>query len=274
MAATSFKCDSKSCYGSTDNDRMIFTQVQATANALATQLGLAAGAFIKPDGVIGEKTRDLVQLIAFASAELPLSGLRTITQQQIAENAPQLIVAMTKQIQSPQPTPNAGTRPPRAPTAGTQLAPYAMAPPLVFNNTNTPTVNPGGGDGNVTTSATPAIMPKGAGMALAIGSAVLAAGLVAVVLIGKKNKGKEGVSGSDWSPNVQKAYRAQKAALTRAKKSGPEAVLKAVSDFHNFYEQRNIALPDDHHRWERAKDDAEFALRRDNWTRRTYESEE
>ena len=47
--------------------------------------------------------------------------------------------------------------------------------------------------------------------------------------------------------------------LTQAKKKGPDAVKKAVSEAFEVFER--IGYPDNWSLWERAKDDAEFAQR-------------
>ena len=56
-------------------------------------------------------------------------------------------------------------------------------------------------------------------------------------------------------------YRKQKAALTRAKKQGPQAVIAAVDKAIAEWDEKFPAWPDDWSLWQRAKDDAEFAIR-------------
>lgn len=62
--------------------------------------------------------------------------------------------------------------------------------------------------------------------------------------------------------------RKHKSALTRSKKKGPEAVLKAVeaayADFDRFG-----PWPDNWYLWEMAKNDAEHQIRSTQWTRTT-----
>lgn len=54
-----------------------------------------------------------------------------------------------------------------------------------------------------------------------------------------------------------------KAALTRAKnKKDPHAIIKVANDFTAFFESKGWPLPDNWSLWERAKEDAEFELRR------------
>lgn len=49
--------------------------------------------------------------------------------------------------------------------------------------------------------------------------------------------------------------------LTVAKKKSPEAVIAEVDRTFAEWDAGNYAWPDDWARWQRAKDDAEFALR-------------
>lgn len=56
-------------------------------------------------------------------------------------------------------------------------------------------------------------------------------------------------------------YRRQKGALTRAKKQGPQAVIAAVEKAFKEWDESFPAWPDDWSRWQRAKDDAEYAIR-------------
>lgn len=63
--------------------------------------------------------------------------------------------------------------------------------------------------------------------------------------------------------DLNKMVRKHLSALTRAKKKGPEAVIKVVdaafSDFSDF------GWPDNWHTFNIAKSDAEFELARRNW---------
>lgn len=60
-----------------------------------------------------------------------------------------------------------------------------------------------------------------------------------------------------------KMFRTFKGRLTRAKNSGdPRKVIAAVAEFDAYYSQPGKVYPDDWARWERAKDDALFELRR------------
>ncbi len=68
-----------------------------------------------------------------------------------------------------------------------------------------------------------------------------------------------------WTPELQRAYRYQKARLTRAQHSGkPQNVLTAVAAFYAYYDGCGAPLPDNWSRWERAKADASHVL----WSRR------
>lgn len=62
------------------------------------------------------------------------------------------------------------------------------------------------------------------------------------------------------SPDFQSNYQKQKAALAKAKKECPKAVLKAVEVAMASFEEHGY--PDQWHDWERAQDDAEFELQR------------
>lgn len=58
---------------------------------------------------------------------------------------------------------------------------------------------------------------------------------------------------------TQKEYKALKAALTRAKKKGPDAIIAECNRALAIFEIRGY--PDSWHDWERAKGDAETAKR-------------
>ena len=61
---------------------------------------------------------------------------------------------------------------------------------------------------------------------------------------------------------MARTYRAQKAALTRAQNSGdPQKVRAEVSRFLDEYRNADMPLPDNWHRWIRAREDANFAER-------------
>jgi hypothetical protein len=64
---------------------------------------------------------------------------------------------------------------------------------------------------------------------------------------------------------LNKMVRRHKAALTRARKKGPEAVIAAVdAAFAEFDEPGNI-WPDTWHTWNVAREDARWELRRAQW---------
>lgn len=56
-------------------------------------------------------------------------------------------------------------------------------------------------------------------------------------------------------------YRQQKAALTRAKKKGPQAVIAAVDKAIAEWDEKFPAWPDDWRIWQNAKDDANYHIR-------------
>lgn len=163
------------------------------------------------------------------------------------------------------------------PVAGRELQARFMTSPFTPPASTTPIVYLGAGP----PPGTPLCIPgtPGYGMAsialqgvvptrktalivgLALGLAALGVGIGAALSVEKK-PGDHGVDGANWSPDLQKAYQAQKAALTRAKKAGPQAVIKAVDAFFAFYEAQQVPAPDDWARWERAKDDAQSEIRR------------
>jgi len=60
------------------------------------------------------------------------------------------------------------------------------------------------------------------------------------------------------SPQFQSNYIKQKKALSKAKKQGPEAVLKAIGIAFVSFERHGY--PDQWHDWERAKYDAQMEL--------------
>jgi len=61
---------------------------------------------------------------------------------------------------------------------------------------------------------------------------------------------------------VRKEFPKQKAALTRAKKKGPQAVINEVARFYAWYDERGWSYPDDWHRWDIAGRDAAYELQR------------
>jgi hypothetical protein len=61
---------------------------------------------------------------------------------------------------------------------------------------------------------------------------------------------------------AQKLFTKHKAALTRAKKKGPGAVMQACDKFFAEFEDNDLPLPDDWHRWNIARLDAEMEMRR------------
>lgn len=64
---------------------------------------------------------------------------------------------------------------------------------------------------------------------------------------------------------AQRLFRKHKGALTRATKRGPEAVLIEVDAFFADFDAARLPLPDDYARWERAAEDARYAIRREGW---------
>lgn len=61
---------------------------------------------------------------------------------------------------------------------------------------------------------------------------------------------------------AQRLCTKHKAALTRAKKKGPQAVIDACNAFFDEFEANDLPLPDSWHTWNIAKMDAEFELAR------------
>lgn len=59
---------------------------------------------------------------------------------------------------------------------------------------------------------------------------------------------------------AQRLFTKHKAALTRAKKKGPEAVLEACERFFLDFDANDLPLPDAWHTWERARYDAHTAI--------------
>lgn len=61
---------------------------------------------------------------------------------------------------------------------------------------------------------------------------------------------------------TQKQFSQAKARLTRAINSGDNArVIAVVDEQYAEWDAGNFAYPDDWHRWERARSDAEFRIR-------------
>jgi hypothetical protein len=61
---------------------------------------------------------------------------------------------------------------------------------------------------------------------------------------------------------AQRLFTKHKAALTRAKKKGPEAVLEACERFFLDFDDNDLPLPDAWYTWERARYDATAAIQR------------
>ncbi len=62
---------------------------------------------------------------------------------------------------------------------------------------------------------------------------------------------------------TQKQFRDAKSRLTRAINSGDNArVIAEVDKTYAEWDDGHYAWPDDWHRWERARSDAEYAIRR------------
>ena len=59
---------------------------------------------------------------------------------------------------------------------------------------------------------------------------------------------------------LNRLCRKHKAALTRAKKKSPEAVIAAVDQFYADFEAADAPLPDNWRLWEVAKEDAQRAI--------------
>ncbi len=64
---------------------------------------------------------------------------------------------------------------------------------------------------------------------------------------------------------AKRSFRKQKAALTRARKKGPQAVIDAVNAAYAEWNALDIPFPDGWRLWENAKRDAELELRRAAW---------
>lgn len=62
---------------------------------------------------------------------------------------------------------------------------------------------------------------------------------------------------------TQAEFTRLKSALTRAKKKGPEAVILACDAAFKSFDENGY--PDDWHRWNIARMDAEMEMRRRNW---------
>lgn len=64
----------------------------------------------------------------------------------------------------------------------------------------------------------------------------------------------------------QATFRKHKAALTRAKKVGPEKIIEVCTKALDEFEDNGY--PDSWHNWQRALEDAQLEIRRMNWTNR------
>ncbi len=73
---------------------------------------------------------------------------------------------------------------------------------------------------------------------------------------------------------LNKMVRRHKAALTRAKKKGPEAVLAAVGAAFAEFDQPGNIWPDCWHTWNIARRDALGELARQRWERGDYPEED
>lgn len=61
-------------------------------------------------------------------------------------------------------------------------------------------------------------------------------------------------------------YAQAKRRLTVATKQGPQAVIDCVNHQFTQWDTAGKAYPDDWHRWERARDDAQYQLQREAQT--------
>jgi hypothetical protein len=61
---------------------------------------------------------------------------------------------------------------------------------------------------------------------------------------------------------TKQQFAQAKARLTRAIKKGPQAVIDEVNRTYREWDNGNFAYPDDWHRWERARDDAQYEIAR------------
>lgn len=69
---------------------------------------------------------------------------------------------------------------------------------------------------------------------------------------------------TNYLTNAQ--FRAAKTRLTRAVNSGDHRrIIGVVDEQFQIWNDGDFAYPDDWHRWERARQDAEVALRRAAW---------
>lgn len=64
---------------------------------------------------------------------------------------------------------------------------------------------------------------------------------------------------------MDRSVRRHKAAMTKARRKGPAAVIAAVEAAFADWDRPGMAYPDGWHAWERARLDAEFELRRQAW---------
>lgn len=62
---------------------------------------------------------------------------------------------------------------------------------------------------------------------------------------------------------AQRLTTKHKGALTRARKRGPRAVVKAVKAFYDEFREHDLPLPDSWHTWEIAERDALHQIMRD-----------
>lgn len=66
-----------------------------------------------------------------------------------------------------------------------------------------------------------------------------------------------------WNADLQKQYRTFKATLTRRRNRADwQGVIDLWAEFTHYFDSRDAAWPDDWRRWERAAEDAQFALQR------------
>ena len=129
----SFTCTSSYCEAIGVINAGIFKGLQTALNAVAARLGLRDT--ISVDGKIGQRTVDLLQLIAISipiSLASPLNTYWSTTKEEISRDAPSILAECGLLLQR---LPASGSQPPLSPGAGPTLPSSGSKPSAIWAST-------------------------------------------------------------------------------------------------------------------------------------------
>ena len=195
-----FTCSASSCSGIGAVNQNIFTTLQRNANALAAKLGLKDR--VSVDGKIGDKTVELVTLIAISVPDgSVLSNYSVTTKEQVARDAVALLTEMGRLVDGgASPSLPTGTQPSISVAPTGSRPPSATLPGTFFPQAGSvaPQVAPQAGS-QVTSVMPPILVPvvqtKYLVGGLVAGAAVLLGGLA--LAMRSKKSGSAAMAGAD-----------------------------------------------------------------------------